>query len=78
VRADHISAVLAFAEPPATVPVVAGAHAVTGFGSEWRVLFGGSRQELETAAAGMGARVVEERTPTLDEIMVARAGGKGS
>jgi ABC-2 type transport system ATP-binding protein len=78
VRGEHILAVLAFAEPPATAPVVAGAHAVTGFGSEWRVLFGGSHLELETAAALIGARVVEERTPTLDEILVARAGGKGS
>jgi ABC-2 type transport system ATP-binding protein len=78
VRADHISAVLAFAEPPATAPVVAGAHAVTGFGSEWRVLFGGSHLELAAVAARLGARVVEERTPSLDEILVARAGGRGS
>jgi ABC-2 type transport system ATP-binding protein len=76
VRSGHIAAVLAFAEPPAKPPVVAGAHAVTGYGSEWRVLFGGSHLELETAAARIGARVVEERTPTLDEILVARAGGK--
>src|SRR5208283_2403536 len=78
VRRGHISAVLSFAAPPATAPVVAGAHAVAGSGSEWRVLFGGSHLELETAAASVGARVVEKRTPTLDEILVARAGGKGS
>jgi ABC-2 type transport system ATP-binding protein len=78
VRGNHISAVLTFAEPPAKAPVLAGAHAVAGYGSEWRVLFGGSHLELETAAALIGARVVEERTPTLDEILVARAGGKGS
>ena len=78
VRRVHILAVLAFAEPQTKSPVVAGAHAVTGFGSEWQVMFGGSRLELETVAAGIGARVVEKRTPTLDEIMVARAGGKGS
>ena len=78
VRHNHILAVLAFAEPPATPPLLAGAHAMTGYGSEWRVLFGGSRPELEAAAALIGARVVEERTPTLDEILVARAGGKGS
>ena len=78
VRRSHISAVLAFAEPQTKLPVVAGAHAVTGYGSEWRVLFSGSRPELEPAVAGMGARVVEQRTPTLDEIMVARAGGKTS
>ncbi len=78
VRGEHISAVLAFAEPQTKSPVLAGAHAVTGYGSEWRVLVGGSRLELETAAAVMGARVVEQRTPTLDEILVARAGGKAS
>ena len=78
VRGGHILAVLAFAEPPLAAPVLAGAHAVAGYGSEWRVLFGGSRLELATAAASIGARVVEERTPTLDEILVARAGGKGS
>jgi len=76
VRGEHISAVLAFAKPPAAAPILAGAHAVSGFGSEWRVLFGGTHRELETAAALIGARVVEERTPTLDEILVARAGGK--
>ena len=58
--------------------MVPGAFAVTGFGQEWRVLFGGSRPELQTVAAGIAAHVVEERTPTLDEILVARAGGKGS
>jgi ABC-2 type transport system ATP-binding protein len=78
VRGNHILAVLTFAEPPMKTPVLAGAHAVSGFGSEWQVLFGGSHRELEAAAALIGARVVEERIPTLDEIMVARAGGKGS
>jgi ABC-2 type transport system ATP-binding protein len=78
VRGGHILAGLSFAEPRGTAPVLAGAHAVAGFGSEWRVLFGGSRRELETAAAAAGARIVDERTPTLDEIFVARAGGKGS
>src|ERR1035438_8118672 len=62
VRGNHISAVLAFAEPRSAPPTVAGAFAVSGFGCEWRVLFGGSRLELERAAAGLAARVIEERT----------------
>ena len=78
VRSHHISAVLAFAEPQASAPVVEGAHAVSGFGTEWRILFGGSQSALAAAAAGLGASVLEERTPSLDEILVARAGGKGS
>jgi ABC-2 type transport system ATP-binding protein len=78
VRRGHISAVLTFATPLMTAPVMAGVHAVTPHGSDWRVLFGGSRPDLEAASALIGARIVEQRTPTLDEILVARAGGKGS
>ena len=78
VRRSHVLAVLSFPQPQVKPPAVAGALAVTGFGSEWQVVFGGSRLELETVVAQIGARVVEERTPSLDEIMVARAGGKGS
>ncbi len=78
VRRNHISAVLAFAQPQAAAPAVPGAFAVAGFEFEWRILFGGSRLELERAAHAIAARVIDERTPTLDEILVARAGGKGS
>ncbi len=78
VRGDHISALLSFEEPPAQMPALVGAHAVAGYGSEWRVLYAGSRLELAAAAAQIGACVIEERTPTLDEILVARAGGKSS
>jgi ABC-2 type transport system ATP-binding protein len=78
VRGAHILAALSFAEPRTAAPALAGACSVAGFGSEWQVLFGGSSRELETAAASIGARVVDQRTPTLDEILVARAGGKGS
>jgi ABC-2 type transport system ATP-binding protein len=76
VRRSHISAVLAFAEPRASAPALPGACAVSGFASEWRVLFRGSHGELERAAAAVGAQVVDERTPSLDEILVARSGRK--
>ena len=78
VRQAHISAVLSFETPRSTPPSLVGAYAVAGYGAEWRVLFGGSRLELRKAADAVAARVVEEKTPTLDEIMVARVGGKGS
>jgi len=77
VRRGHISAVLAFDDPLSAAPAVPGAHAVAGSGREWRILFGGTRPELEAAALSLKACVVEERTPSLDEILVARAGGKG-
>ena len=78
VRGSHISAVLSFAEPQTVAPVLAGAHAVAGNGAQWRILFGGSRADLASAAASIGARVSGEQTPSLDEILVARAGGKGN
>jgi ABC-2 type transport system ATP-binding protein len=78
VRQSHISAVLVFAEPQSAAPALSGAFAVAGFGAEWRVLFGGSRLELAAAAAAISARVVEESTPSLDEILVARVGRKGA
>jgi ABC-2 type transport system ATP-binding protein len=77
VRRNHISAVLAFAEPQTATPVLAGAHAVGGGGSEWEVVFGGSRLELEHEAGKLGARVIRHRTPSLDEILVARVRGNG-
>ena len=76
VRSGHISAVLVFAAPQTVAPIMEGAHAVTGFGNEWRVLFSGSQSDLAAAAVGIGASVVEERTPSLDEILVARSRGK--
>lgn len=78
VRQNHISAVLAFSEPQATAPALAGAHAIAGFGAEWKILFGGSRLDLAAAASRLGARIIEQHTPSLDEILVARVGGKGS
>jgi ABC-2 type transport system ATP-binding protein len=78
VKREHILAMLAFAEPPKLAPILPGAYAISGYGSEWQVLFRGPHSELEIAAASIGARVVGQRTPTLDEILVARASGKGS
>ena len=78
VRRKHISAVLSFGEPQTVVPILAGAHAISGSGSQWEVLFQGSSLDLEQAAIRLGAHVLEQRTPSLDEILVARARGKGN
>lgn len=77
VRRDHISAVLAFGQPQTAAPVLAGAQTIAGHGSEWNVLYCGSRPDLEQAALKLGARVIQERTPSLDEILVARVRGNG-
>jgi ABC-2 type transport system ATP-binding protein len=76
VRRSHVSAVLVFNDPQPAPPRLAGAQILGGSGTEWKILFGGSRLDLQLAAAGVGARVADEWTPTLDEILVARAAGK--
>lgn len=78
VRAQHISAVLVFPEPLMSAPALQGALSVNGYGAEWRVVFSGSSPALAHAAYAQGARVMDARTPSLDEILVARAAAKGA
>jgi ABC-2 type transport system ATP-binding protein len=78
VREEHRCLTLHFEEPRAQPPALAGAIAWQGTGREWTALVHCPPRELvaggwASLAAG-GGRVVEERTPTLDEIFVARVG----
>ena len=61
----------AFASP---LRAIARALSVVGAGQEWTVICNGGRGELVDAAGKLGARIVAERSPSLDEIFVARAG----
>jgi ABC-2 type transport system ATP-binding protein len=65
---------LHFEVPPAKTPVVAGALSISGRGKEWTVICNGARAELPSVAAKLGAQIVGERAPSLNEIFVAHAG----
>ena len=78
IKSSHHQFTLRFDNPQARAPVLAGALTVAGAGREWTVVCNGARDELRTAAARLGARIVEEHSPSLDEIFVARAAGKTS
>ncbi len=69
----HKRLVLHFASPPPAPPVLPGALSCSGTGREWTVLCNGGLEELRAAAAKCGAEIVDEGTPTLDEIFLARA-----
>jgi ABC-2 type transport system ATP-binding protein len=69
----HRRLVLRFEAPQTSRPELPGALSFQGEGREWTVLCNGGLEELRTAAARAGAQVVEEETPTLDEIFLARA-----
>ena len=49
---------------------------MTGAGLEWTVLANGARGALVEAAGRLGGHIVAERSPSLDEIFVARVGAK--
>jgi ABC-2 type transport system ATP-binding protein len=74
VKETHRCLTLRFAEARRRPPALAGVLAWDGDGCEWTALCSGRPGELRDAAAAAGARVVEERVPSLDEIFVAQVG----
>jgi ABC-2 type transport system ATP-binding protein len=73
VKSQHRCFTLRFAGPQASAPTVEGALNLSGTGREWSVLCNGGRHELPSVAARLGAEIVEERAPSLNEIFVAYA-----
>jgi ABC-2 type transport system ATP-binding protein len=78
VKETHRFLTLRFAEARRRPPALAGVLAWDGGGCEWTALCSGRPGEVRDAAAAAGARVVEERVPSLDEIFVAQAGTRGA
>jgi ABC-2 type transport system ATP-binding protein len=76
VKETHRCLTLRFAEARRRPPALAGVLAWDGAGCEWTALCSGRPDELRAVALAAGARVVEERVPSLDEIFVAQVGTK--
>lgn len=74
IKVSHRRFVLHFDEPRTTPPQMDSALSITGSGREWTVICNGGQEQFLAKADGMGARVVSENVPSLDEIFVARAG----
>jgi ABC-2 type transport system ATP-binding protein len=74
IKSQHRRFILRFDQPLQRAPAIAGAIDVTGAGREWTVMCNGARQALPTLAAQLGAQIVEELVPSLNEIFVAHAG----
>jgi ABC-2 type transport system ATP-binding protein len=64
---------LRFDEPVARPPALLGSSRWEGFGREWTVVCPGSIDEICVRAAGVGAQIIEDRCPTLEDIFVAHA-----
>jgi ABC-2 type transport system ATP-binding protein len=74
IKESHRCLTVRFAESRQQPPAVAGVLRWDGGGEEWTAVVRHGSGELHGALAGWGARVVAERSPSLDEIFVAHAG----
>jgi ABC-2 type transport system ATP-binding protein len=74
VKASHRRITLLFDEPQSTPPTLGGTVVCEGFGREWTAIWSGPTEEAAARATAAAARIVEERTPTLEEIFVTRIG----
>jgi ABC-2 type transport system ATP-binding protein len=74
IKETHHRLTLRFERELASAPQLAGALACEGRGQEWTALCNGRLGDLESAANRLGARIVEQRVPSLDEIFVAQVG----
>jgi ABC-2 type transport system ATP-binding protein len=72
VRAGHRLLTVRFEGPRPAPPEVAGMFGWEGGGREWSAVCCLAPGEARAAVEVCGARVVEERSPTLDKIFVAR------
>jgi len=70
---NHRRLVLRFESPQLTEPDLPGAISCQGTGREWTVMCNGGVEELRAAASRAGARIVDDDTPTLNEIFLAMA-----
>jgi ABC-2 type transport system ATP-binding protein len=73
---EHKRLVLWFEMPQPAQPTLPGVISCQGTGREWTVLCNGGVEELQAAASKYGAQIVDEGTPTLDEIFLARASSR--
>ena len=78
VKQSHRRVTLSFDETRSAPPNVPDAFCWEGGGREWRCLYSGRTTTIDAAAALVGARIVEQDWPTLDEIFLARSGGEVS
>ncbi|MCC6486357.1 MAG: ABC transporter ATP-binding protein [Candidatus Hydrogenedentes bacterium] len=74
-KATHHRRVVAFAEPLAAFPEVPCVLHVEGEGCEWAVITHGEADATRAALEQAGARILDETTPSLDSVFVARVVG---
>lgn len=72
IRRQHHRFVIRFDQPQDSSPQLPGALSCRGAGQEWTVLCNGGSEELVQAVLARGAKIVDEASPSLEEIFVSR------
>lgn len=76
IKENHHRLTLRFDEPRDSAPQLTGALSCVGGPLEWTVVCNGQIDRLKDAAKTLGAHVVGQSTPTLEDIFVAKVKGK--
>jgi ABC-2 type transport system ATP-binding protein len=76
IKQSHRRLTLRFKAALEAPPELAGALSVGGAGREWSLLCNGDRDQITAAVERLGAEVVTDQAPSLEEIFLARAAGR--
>jgi ABC-2 type transport system ATP-binding protein len=74
VKQSHRRLIIRFEAAPSGPPRLEGALSISGSGREWKIVCGEANGAMAARVASLGGTIVDDQTPTLDEIFVARAG----
>jgi ABC-2 type transport system ATP-binding protein len=78
VKAAHRRLTLRFDEPQSQPPRLAGSLYSEGFGRDWTTVCHGPPGTVAGEASRLGAQVLDDQVPSLDEIFVARVRSRES
>jgi ABC-2 type transport system ATP-binding protein len=73
IKQNHRVVTVRFAHQISQTPQIPGLINLDGSAAEWKYLCPGGTQQLRATAASLGAEIVEETTPSLDEIFVGHS-----
>ncbi len=74
IQASYRDLTIRYPEPQAQPPSIPSALRWQGTGHEWSVVCKGSMDEIRTTVSQSGGQIVEDRTPSLEEIFIAQVG----
>jgi len=76
IKENHHRLTLRFDEPRDSAPALPGALSCVGGPQEWTIVSNGQIDQLKDAARTLDGHVVEQSTPTLEDIFIARVKSK--